>query len=381
MRYRIILVCLLFSNYCWAQDVSSQEKIKEIEDKAFAIGMNSYKLALEKMSVQDINLLPSGENPKYDAAACVFLKEHSSAEKMIDDKRGIIVRKANWQAKLDLKKSDVSAVNQILSKYASKEIYLLFRLLPDEVMWWIRKDQRLTLMSLVDAVHEAHHALDQVLSYCNDSNATFYFDGEARITELKRGGTENYSIISEGIPEKYGIGTPPNSNYYRYVNNNKLHVNNDFIILLDEFNAYTSTASLDISLTPSELYKKFRSSGITSYGGNLQGMSDFMLYTLCYLQVARMHYPDSYKKIKESPFLLAHIARVWKAAEQTLHDGYKHTVNNGGIYVLQPDLIDTIYSPQFLAELDHLGIAHGNRVDWLNTYFLRLSEKNGIVFN
>jgi hypothetical protein len=367
MRYLIICCSVLF-----LIGYHSQNKIKEL---VFAIATNTINSSYEKISLQNISVLPAGEKPQYDAAECIFLSEPSTA-KNLDHTSEIVIRKANWHDKLNLEKSDVAAVNEILKKYGDNGIYQLFRLLPDEVMWWIRVDKSLSLISLTKAIHETHHAINKVLSYCNDRYASYYFEGDVWTTELRTGDTANYSIVTETIPKKYGEGSMQTSNYYPYILKSKTYSGNDFIVLLDEFNAYTSAARLEINLHPSEIYQKLRTSGLTSYGGNLQGMSDFMLYTLCYLQAARTHYPASYQKIRNSPLLVAQIMRVWTAAEKALHDGYQYTASGGGIFLVQPELIDTIYSQQYLTELDRLGIVHAASADWSGSYLAKISSKN-----
>ncbi|MDY7536809.1 hypothetical protein QN372_02075 [Undibacterium sp. RTI2.1] len=150
---------------------------------------------------------------------------------------------------------------------------------------------------------------------------------------------------------------------------------------VDEFNAYTLTARLELDLTSTSVYEKLKTSGLQSYAGNISGMSDFMLYTLSYLKAARVNHPSTYQNIKNSPLFLAHINSLWESAENTLNIVYNFTLSKGGVYSVNSEVIAEIYSPELISELDVLGISIFNLTIGVipifpKVYLLKTLERN-----
>ena len=60
--------------------------------------------------------------------------------------------------------------------------------------------------------------------------------------------------------------------------------------------------------------------------------------------------------------------RAWTRAERILVAMYPHSVAAGGTQIVPTDVLAAVYSTEFLAELDALGITHKTAADWSTTY-------------
>ncbi|WP_426194323.1 hypothetical protein [Massilia sp. DWR3-1-1] len=225
-----------------------------------------------------------------------------------------------------------------------------------DVLWWLRSQGALNLSSLPTAYHEANHAIDVALAACHGGRAVYVFDGMTYVTELVRGSTAPYVVAAAAVPPAIKAGAAVR--YQTYLVRTPKVPANDFTTLLDELNAYVGAAAIELALVDSPLYARFRADGNAALDGNIGGAADMMLYVLSYLKVVRTSYPDSYARIRNSPLLLAHLQRLWTAAEAMLKAAAPHGSEKGGLYVVPIAALVAVHSPAFMEELDRLKIRH-----------------------
>lgn len=225
-----------------------------------------------------------------------------------------------------------------------------------DVLWWLRSQGALTLSTVPTAYHEANHAIDIALAACHGGRAVYVFDGHTYVTELVRGRTAPYVVAAAAVPAAIKAGAA--LRYQTYLVQTPRVPANDFTTLLDELNAYVGGAAIELELTRSPLYARFRADGNAALDGNIGGAADMMLYVLSYLKVVRTSYPDSYARIRNSPLLLAHLQRLWSAAEAMLKEAAPYGSERGGLYVYPIGALVAVRSAPFLAELDRLKIRH-----------------------
>ena len=91
---------------------------------------------------------------------------------------------------------------------------------------------------------------------------------------------------------------------------------------------------------------------------NVGGMVDFMAFMEFYLQSARMNHASTYAAIQAQPDTLAYMQFAWTRAEQILTAMYPYSTTGGGTQIVPLDVLQVIYSPNAIQELDRLGIAH-----------------------
>ena len=338
----------------------------EISEKSAWI---EYEKVLQKMSIPNIKY-GIAESRKNEERNCPTIESDHIKTNIPIVNAGRLGQE-NWSPIIDLSEQDVAEVNKMILLSGDEDTYNLFRLMPDEFMKWIRSEQHISLISLATATHETNHVMNNLLWSCNKWQFAYYFKSHSYPTELHLNDTINYSVIDELIPASLKSPNITLKNYNNYIIKNKDIKGKDFLILLGELNAYLTGANFEANLINTELYDKFLTSGVQSYGGNLTGMNEFMLYALYYLKVTRAQHSSSdqtYIKIKNSPLLRAHLARLWHESEATLDRFFKYTVGNGGLFEEDPDLLRAIYSKELLHELDLLNIPHRNANDWDNTY-------------
>ena len=157
-----------------------------------------------------------------------------------------------------------------------------------------------------------------------------------------------------------------NLRYDGYITASKSSSGNDLSILLDELNAYTGGANLEVKLYSSPTYAYLTSRADADIGG----MTDFMLFLQSYLKAARLNYPTSYAKLETQARTLAFMQFAWTRAEGVLAAAYPYsTAASAGNQAIVPlNVMRVIYSADFLQELDRLGITHKNPVDWTASY-------------
>ncbi len=226
-----------------------------------------------------------------------------------------------------------------------------------DVAWWLRRQGTVDLSSVPTAFHEANHAIDVALAACNGGKAVYVFHGETYVTELVRGSTAPYVVAAAAVPAPFKTGG--SARYQTYMVRTPKVAANDFTTLLDELNAYVGAAEMEVALANSPLYARFRAEGNAALDGNIGGAADLMLYTLAYLRTVRQTEPASYARIRRSPLLLAHLQRLWTAAEAMLKTAAPLSSDKGGLYVYPIAALVAVGAPALTGELDRLGIRHG----------------------
>ncbi|WLI89718.1 hypothetical protein Q4S45_00960 [Massilia sp. R2A-15] len=229
----------------------------------------------------------------------------------------------------------------------------------DEVLWWLRRNGKIDFDSVATAFHEANHALDMTLSGCAGGKAVYVFEGRAWPTEIVRGSTPPYPIAAAMLPAAFKSGQP--GRYQTYLVQTPATSGNDFTTLLDELNAYVGAAQLEQSLASTPLYASFRKDGVVRFDGAVGGSADMMLYVLCYLKAVRLQHPRAYAGLRDSPLALAHLQRLWSAGERVIAASVPHSTAHGGLIDFPEAALDSIYSDEFIGELDRLGIRHDRR--------------------
>lgn len=245
-----------------------------------------------------------------------------------------------------------------LPRLASAQAARLRASVGADVLWWLRRQGTLDLSTLPTAYHEANHAIDVALAACHGGRAVYVFDGKTWVTELVRGSTAPYVVAAAAVPAAIKAGAAVR--YQTYLVRTPRVPANDFTTLLDELNAYVGGATIEVALADSPLYARFRADGNAALDGNIGGTADLMLYVLSYLKVVRTSYPDSYARIAASPLLLAHLQRLWTAAEAMLKAAAPYGSERGGLYVYPIGALVAVRSAPFSGELDRLKIRHAD---------------------
>lgn len=231
--------------------------------------------------------------------------------------------------------------------------------------WWLRAaGPTVDEITLGAAIHETNHKIDFALRYaCNsDGLARYFVDGQVHVTGLMAGTTSNYSIAAAAYPA--ALKAPRALRYDLYVTGAAASSGNDFSVLLDELNAYSGGAAFEVGLLSDPTYSYLSRSGDFNAGGTV----DFMLFLQAYLKSARLNHPTTYASIQSSGQTLAYVQFAWSRAERILGAMYPYSVAAGGTQVVPTDVLAAVYSPEFLAELDALGITHKFASDWSTTY-------------
>lgn len=269
-------------------------------------------------------------------------------------------------ASLAIQGADMQQVADILKTTSAGHAYQVFARAPLSVMWWLRAQSGpIDMVTIGAAVHESTHEIDFALrSRCNtDGFARILLNGAVQTTGLVsgNGSTANYSIAAEAIPPALKTGL----RYSTYITGAASASGNDFSVLLDELNAYTGSTQYEIGLLSDPIFKVLRVNGDFNAGGQV----DFMLYALAYLKSARLNHPSTYGAVKSQPATVAYLQKLWTQAESNLAALYPCTVISGtGGMVLSKDALAAAYSPEFIAELDLLGVSHQSAGAWAATY-------------
>ena len=295
-----------------------------------------------------IPTLPSGASPAVTAANCALLTAPGLTSPIIEG-------------------ADMQAVNDILLAVDPAHSYAEFARLPATFMWWVRADSVVDMLSLGAAVHETNHKIDSTLrNICNtDGLARFFAQGQVYVTDLNRNDRlANYSIAGEAYPA--ALKSSRSLRYDGYITASSSSSGNDLSILLDELNAYTGGANLEVKLYSSPTYAYLT----TRADSDIGGMADFMLFLQSYLKAARLNYPTSYAKLETQARTKAFMQFAWTRAETVLAAAYPYSnvaaASNPALVPL--DVVKAVYSAPFLQELDMLGITHKNPTDWASSY-------------
>jgi len=222
----------------------------------------------------------------------------------------------------------------------------------DEIMWWMRAQGETTMSSVPTAFHEANHVVDFQLSTCNANLASYVFAGQTYVTDLARGSTPPYAIAADKVPAP--IKARPVGRYQPYFVRTKPLPGNDFTTLLDEFNAYVAAAQLEIDFATTPLYRELPG----AFDGNIGGIADFMLYIECYLKAVYERDAQTYLRIKRSPLFIAHLQRLWSDGERILKSAQPYLAKRGGMFQIDQEILDVVYSEAYISELDKLSVKH-----------------------
>lgn len=295
-----------------------------------------------------VSTLPAGTRPATTMADCSRIQAPSVTAPQIEG-------------------ADMQATSDVVASTDGTHSYAEFARLPGEFMYWVRASgQSVDLSTLGTAVHESNHAIDNALRFtCStDGLARYFADDVVHVTGLLPGATTNYGIASETYPA--ALKTSRAARYDLYITQNGAVPGDDFSVMLDELNAYSGAANFEVKLltNPSNAY-------LAVDGDlNLGGMVDFMLFTQSYLKAARLNHPASYSAIQSQAQTLSFLQFAWTRAEQILVAAYPVTTaaGSGGGQIVPVDALQAIYSAEFLAELDVLGITHKTAADFSSTY-------------
>ncbi|TWI70200.1 hypothetical protein IP91_01282 [Pseudoduganella lurida] len=252
--------------------------------------------------------------------------------------------------------SDTAALAALIAAPEFASVRPLFGAAQPQVMWWVRKARSLDLQALLTAFHEANHMLDFALSACHGNRAVFHYRGEVIVTDYVRGQAPAFAIAAKEIPDE--LKAQPNGRYAVYFGNRNVY-RGDFYPLIDELNAHVAGAEFEVAVAGTPLYRDMAARA-RSINGNIGGMADFMLYTVAYLKALRAQDPAAWRKLVARKAMMAHVQRLWTAAENVLALAAPLAPEQGGLYQYPTAALDAVYAPALLAELDAAGLRHGS---------------------
>ncbi len=252
---------------------------------------------------------------------------------------------------------DTAAMAALLAAPEYASVRPLFNAAQPQVMWWIRQAGTMDLQALLTAFHEANHMLDFALSACHGNRAVFHFRGQVHVTDYQRGQAPPFAMAAAEIPEH--IKAQPGGRYAVYFGNPNIY-RGDFFPLIDELNAHVAGAELEVALADTPAYRDMAARA-NSINGNIGGMADFMLYTVAYLKALRASDEGAWRRLVARKAMMAHVQRLWSAAEAVLAQAAPLAPEHGGLYQYPAAALEAAYAPALLAELDAAGIRHGGR--------------------
>lgn len=230
--------------------------------------------------------------------------------------------------------------------------------------------------NLVTAVHETSHETDSFgLPSCFDNEVNRYaLNGGVFTSDLKTTfESMKMGALKDAIPVPFR-----DFNYQTYITG--LSSGQSFGVMLDEINSYNTGAELALQLLKSEKYSYLAFQN----AANMDGVLSFMLYLQAYLKVARTTDTFTYSGIKGLNSTITLMQMQWTKSEQLLADVYPFTPpsrnstaafdntfwpsNQQKPVPINIDKLREVYKPEWLAELDRLGIRHKTAVDWSATY-------------
>jgi hypothetical protein len=259
-------------------------------------------------------------------------------------------------------------VEKILVKYGSHHASQLFYAAPDYFMWWIRFFQKITIQSIGAAIHETNHQIDLKIGKCdNTGGAKFLINGKIFRTSLKFGNFEPYSVLDRNLPDEFKVMQL--SRYPQYIKRSGLQKNSDITALLMELGAYLGAASFEIEVAKRNNLNLI-ASDITAYDGNLGGTVDFMLYLLAYLKTLRMDYPSQYDALISDKAFINLTQNLWSASEEVILSSIDVTkyIDEKNVMTFSSRVLSSIYSENFIGELDEVQINHKSREYWCNSF-------------
>ncbi len=250
--------------------------------------------------------------------------------------------------------NDTAAMTALLSGPEYASVRPLFLAAQPQVMWWIRKAESMDLQSVLTAFHEANHMLDFALSACHGNRAVFHFRGEVHVTDYVRGQAPAFAMAAREIPDE--LKQQPEGRYAVYFGNRNVY-RGDFFPLIDELNAHVAGAEFEVAIAGTPLYRDMAARA-NSINGNIGGMADFMLYTVAYLKALRADDPKAWQRLVARKAMMAHVQRLWTAAEAVLEKAAPLAPEKGGLYQFPTAALKAAYAPAMLAELDKAGIRY-----------------------
>lgn len=312
---------------------------------------SAYSITVLNQIFSDYKTGPAGAKPSFSAPDCVSLGNFGTTK-----------------TRLTLDGNDMVTVGTILKAISPKHGYPLFVHAPQEFMWWVRVQKSISFLTLGTAVHEANHAVNKALAYCNRGTPTYLFNGTVFKIEHNYGDTPGYGIVAETLP--LALAGDQNSRYQQYIVNFRDVPGNDISVLLDEFVAYVGAADMELSIVCSKEFMGLLSPKFEVVDSNAGGMVDFMTFIVAYLKALRVNYPSAYMRVRQQPQTLSLIQTTWAAAETILRELYPYTrlADGGGTLTVSQRAMSTAYSDEFILELDRLGISHVSADSWGTTY-------------
>ncbi|MGZ5202422.1 MAG: hypothetical protein ACXWC4_21895 [Telluria sp.] len=303
--------------------------------RAASLALALFLTAAATPAAAEARLAPPGVRPAYGTTLCQPSHRQRSADGSPDD----------------------AALRAAVDRTGSAQARALLQAVPDEVLWWVRTQKRIDAFSLPIAIHESTHIIDTALSSCGDGLAAYLFDGQTYVTEVKRSSTPPYRLGGVAVPAVFKAN--PVGRYQAYFVRTPELSGNDFTILLDELNGYVEGARIELRfLEAGDTYRLLQKQGAIRYDGNLGGMADMMLFVECYLKVLRDTDSSAYRRIRNSPLLIAQLSRMWTAAERLIGEASPYAVGNGGLIELSEQALGFVYQPEFINVLDDAGVAH-----------------------
>ena len=264
--------------------------------------------------------------------------------------------------------ADMQATSDILQAVDPGHSYAEFARLPATFIWNVRSaNGKVDMLSLGGGVHETNHKIDSTLrNVCNsDGLARFFAEGRVYVTDLRKSDQlANYSVAAQAYPA--ALKATRAFRYSRYITDSAQFSGNDFSILLDELTAYSGGASFEAKLMANATYAQLAVRADADVGG----MTDFMLFMQAYLQSVRLNYPATYSTINGQGQTKVYIQFAWSRAEAILAAAYPYSTAaaSGNPIKVPLDVLSAVYSPNFLQELDALGITHKTAADYASTY-------------
>ena len=303
--------------------------------------------------------------------------------------------------------ADQAQIQQIALNSTAK---IEYQRMPNFFNEWVRANELMNrtersvyLSSLVKAVHEVHHYHTEGMLKCDQDNinsidrgyAKYFVDGQWYTTDIKLYWTQDtnnyagtgatYTSIDTYLPEKYKKN---NDAYRAYVLGPQSVLRAE--ALIDELTAYTKASIFEIDfLSKVENYNlrsiELESSYPLSIHTDLNALPYIMLFVECYLKEMRTNSKNfagnngAYATF-QSARTRAYFQKLWTMAEQVIIDGYKYTYNenNASLQSTRADwksiirfnnpLLADVYSPEFLSEIQALGIQTKSLDFWKDTY-------------
>ena len=278
-----------------------------------------------------------------------------------------------------LKDEYMVEVDRILKSVGATHAYSVFARNPDWFMDYVRSGGYPVLdeANLVTAVHEVSHEIDSLgLSTCFDNSVYRFAWNSGVFTSDLPTTFEPMRLIAltDAIPLPFR-----DLKYQTYITGEMMS-RQRFGTVLEETNSYIAGAELSLQILKSDKYSYIAYQN----AANLDGLLSFMLYLQAYLKVARTTDAFTYNGIKGLNSTITLMQMQWTKSEQLLVDAYPFTPqsrsstaafdntfwpsNQQKPVPINVEKLREVYKPEWLEELDRLGIRHKTAADWSATY-------------